>query len=32
MTIEEFIKIFDEKYEKNKKRMKIIEKLFGISK
>jgi len=31
MSIEDFIKLFDEKYEKNIKRMKIIEKLFGIT-
>jgi len=31
MSIEDFIKLFDEKYEKNIKRKKIIEKLFGIT-
>ena len=31
MSIEDFIKLFDDKYEKNIKRMKIIEKLFGIT-
>lgn len=32
MTIQEFMKVFNDKYEKNKKRMKIIRKLFGVTK
>ena len=31
MSIEDFMKVFNSKYEKNLRRMKIIKKLFGIT-